>query len=222
MISLVDIGAGLWPYAHNSKDATYGGWWNDLDMIEIGNGGPNPSPPTPPPAPSPSSSMWPWAVDPAQAGAGWTLDSDGTIKNSAASGLCLTADHIVDFTPCSASQASKQQFTLDKANGNVYLTAKKGTCLALNQGYGPGIVMAMCKQGGAGMNEEFTLTGGKLCSTTLAHPTGKAVCLKPEATCPNPQTESSGFNCVADTAALERCRVHFTMWTIMKAPLLLG
>ena len=26
MISLVDVGAGLWPYAHNSKDPTYGGW----------------------------------------------------------------------------------------------------------------------------------------------------------------------------------------------------
>jgi hypothetical protein len=30
MISLVDIGAGLWPYAHNSKVEKYGGWWNDL------------------------------------------------------------------------------------------------------------------------------------------------------------------------------------------------
>ena len=30
MISLVDIGAGLWMYAHNSTNATYGGWWNDL------------------------------------------------------------------------------------------------------------------------------------------------------------------------------------------------
>jgi len=35
MISLVDTGAGLWPYAHNSQNATYGGWWNDLDMIEV-------------------------------------------------------------------------------------------------------------------------------------------------------------------------------------------
>jgi hypothetical protein len=32
MISLVDIGSGLWPYAHNSKDPQYGGWWNDLDV----------------------------------------------------------------------------------------------------------------------------------------------------------------------------------------------
>lgn len=38
MISLVDIGAGLWMYAHNSTNPLYGGWWNDLDMIEIGNG----------------------------------------------------------------------------------------------------------------------------------------------------------------------------------------
>jgi len=28
MTSLVDIGSGLWMYAHNSTNATYGGWWN--------------------------------------------------------------------------------------------------------------------------------------------------------------------------------------------------
>merc|ERR1719238_1892565 len=38
MTSLVDIGANLWMYAHNSTNAKYGGWWNDLDMIEVGNG----------------------------------------------------------------------------------------------------------------------------------------------------------------------------------------
>merc|ERR1711871_1129965 len=38
MTSLVDIGAGLWMWAHNSTNAKYGGWWNDLDMIEVGNG----------------------------------------------------------------------------------------------------------------------------------------------------------------------------------------
>eukprot|EP00656_Telonema_subtile_P054528 TRINITY_DN8180_c0_g1_i3.p1 TRINITY_DN8180_c0_g1~~TRINITY_DN8180_c0_g1_i3.p1 ORF type:complete len:393 (-),score=65.03 TRINITY_DN8180_c0_g1_i3:99-1277(-) len=37
MTSLVDIGADLWMWAHNSSDPKYGGWWNDLDMIEIGN-----------------------------------------------------------------------------------------------------------------------------------------------------------------------------------------
>ena len=37
MTSLVDTGAGLWMWAHNSTNATYGGWWNDLDMIEVGN-----------------------------------------------------------------------------------------------------------------------------------------------------------------------------------------
>ena len=29
MISLVDIGAGLWPFAHNSTNPTFGGWWNE-------------------------------------------------------------------------------------------------------------------------------------------------------------------------------------------------
>jgi hypothetical protein len=37
MVSLVDIGSGLWPYAHNSTNSTVGGWWNDLDMVEVGN-----------------------------------------------------------------------------------------------------------------------------------------------------------------------------------------
>ena len=37
MVSLVDIGSGLWPFAHNSSNSTVGGWWNDLDMLEIGN-----------------------------------------------------------------------------------------------------------------------------------------------------------------------------------------
>lgn len=42
MTSLIDIGSGLWPFAHNgSKSANTsnpGGFWNDLDMIEVGNG----------------------------------------------------------------------------------------------------------------------------------------------------------------------------------------
>lgn len=38
MTSLVDIGRDLWMYAHNSTNPKYGGWWNDLDMIEVGNG----------------------------------------------------------------------------------------------------------------------------------------------------------------------------------------
>ena len=41
MTSLVDTGAGLWPYAHNGSLSTVengGGFWNDLDMLELGNG----------------------------------------------------------------------------------------------------------------------------------------------------------------------------------------
>lgn len=33
MLSLVDIGSGLWMYAHNSTNPIYGGYWNDLDMV---------------------------------------------------------------------------------------------------------------------------------------------------------------------------------------------
>ena len=36
MTSLIDFGSGLYSYAHN--DSGTGGWWNDLDMLEIGNG----------------------------------------------------------------------------------------------------------------------------------------------------------------------------------------
>lgn len=36
VISLVDIASGLWPYASNGSEL-YGGWWNDLDILEIGN-----------------------------------------------------------------------------------------------------------------------------------------------------------------------------------------
>jgi hypothetical protein len=35
MVSLIDIGSGLWPYAHT--DTGTGSFWNDLDMIEVGN-----------------------------------------------------------------------------------------------------------------------------------------------------------------------------------------
>eukprot|EP00038_Savillea_parva_P019610 m.28089 g.28089 ORF g.28089 m.28089 type:complete len:758 (-) comp4481_c0_seq1:102-2375(-) len=38
MTSLIDIGSGLWPYAHNGSLGTAGGFWNDLDMLEVGNG----------------------------------------------------------------------------------------------------------------------------------------------------------------------------------------
>lgn len=38
MLSLVDIGSGLWKYAHNATDAGVDGWFNDLDIMEIGNG----------------------------------------------------------------------------------------------------------------------------------------------------------------------------------------
>jgi len=41
MTSLVDKGSGLWPYAHNGSLTTVeggGGFFNDLDMLELGNG----------------------------------------------------------------------------------------------------------------------------------------------------------------------------------------
>ena len=37
LLSLVDLGSGLWHYwAHNDTGA--GGWWSDFDMVEIGRG----------------------------------------------------------------------------------------------------------------------------------------------------------------------------------------
>jgi alpha-galactosidase len=37
MLSLVDIGSGLWSFVHNGS-STSAGWWNDFDILEIGNG----------------------------------------------------------------------------------------------------------------------------------------------------------------------------------------
>ena len=38
MVSLTDIGAGLWSYAHNASVSQFKtGFWNDLDMLEVGN-----------------------------------------------------------------------------------------------------------------------------------------------------------------------------------------
>jgi hypothetical protein len=40
MTSLVDIGSGLWMFAHNSTNATYGGWWNvSVCWCLLGGGG---------------------------------------------------------------------------------------------------------------------------------------------------------------------------------------
>ena len=219
MISLVDIGAGLWPYAHTAPaDDTYGGWWNDLDMIEIGNGGHKEVAAT-----SAIGTMYPWAVAAKTASACWTMSSGGSISQGGAPSLCLTAKPgVLALMPCSAAKASTQAFTLE-SNGNLHLTAKKTDCVALLTGNGPALVMAQCKSGKSGRNEEFTLVGGKLCSKTLDG--GEAKCLKAEAKKPGGGGSgggSGGFDCIADAASLARCRVHFTMWTIMKAPLLLG
>lgn len=39
MVSLVDIASNLWPYARNDTNSTYGGWFNDLDMVGGGRTG---------------------------------------------------------------------------------------------------------------------------------------------------------------------------------------
>lgn len=221
MISLVDIGAGLWPYAHNEIDPKFGGWWNDLDMIEIGNGDGYIQK-----SEVAAAQMYPWAVPPADAKSEWTMSADGTARTDK---LCLTAGSPAVLTACKTADPT-QAFTLDKANGNLHLTQKKGSCLALEGGGGPALTMAPCKSGHGGENEEFTLTGGKLCSKTLSRPTTEPVCLTANATRPpgshggggHHGNTGGGFACSADAASLARCQVHFTMWTIMKAPMLLG
>lgn len=140
------------------------------------------------------------------------MGTDGTVKNS---GLCLTALSTIELTACSTENADSQKFTLEK-NGNLHLTAHQNSCLALQGGVGPGLTMARCKSGDAGKNEEFTLTNGQLCSNTLGSPR-VPLCLKPETTKPSGGSHhgggggGGGFDCIADAAALNRCRVHFTM-----------
>jgi hypothetical protein len=193
-------------------------------MIEIGNGGPHPTPPpapakpTPPPSPG-ATSLWPWAVDQATAGAGWAISTEGYAQNDAASGRCLTAygSGTMTMEACETGKAATQQFALDASSGNLALRSKIASCVALKGGQGPALTMASCKQGPAGANEEFTLLDGQLCSTTLHG--GKAVCLRVEDKTPMPPPPApgnGGFNCIADQAALDRCQVHMTMWTIMK------
>lgn len=177
-------------------------------MLEIGNGGKLSA------SGSNTTIMYPWAVPAKSAGAGWSMGQDGTVKNS---GLCLTALSTIELSTCSAEKADVQKFTLEN-NGNLHLTAHKERCLALLRGYGPGLTIAQCKSGDAGKNEEYTLTNGQLCSSTLGHPS-VAVCLKAETKKPGGSGHGGhgghggggGFDCIADAAALDRCRVHFTM-----------
>ena len=131
---------------------------------------------------------------------------------------------------CSAGKISTQQFTLAASGpkkGNLFLNSNPKSCVALAGGghENGGLTMFTCKQGKEGMNEEFTLAGGQLCSHSLANE--EQLCLKPMNATPSNSgghhgSGGGGFNCIADAAALARCQVHFTMWTIMKAPLLLG
>jgi alpha-galactosidase len=37
-LSEADISSGLWPLAHNATNSTNGGWFNDMDILEVGNG----------------------------------------------------------------------------------------------------------------------------------------------------------------------------------------
>jgi hypothetical protein len=135
-------------------------------------------------------------------------------------GMCLTSGSTVTLSPCEASKASAQQWALEK-NGNLHLTSDKNSCLALKGGCGPALVTAGCKTGPGGLNEMYTLNNGQLCSETLGSPPTH-VCLKsensePAGGCSGGGGGADGFNCVANAAALARCQVHFTMWTIMKA-----
>ena len=174
-------------------DPKYGGWWNDLDMIEIGNGGPHALAPAAAAAAGALSPalMYPWAVNPSTAGAGWAMGADGTVTNG---GLCLTAASLVVLTACNTSDGA-QQFVLEH-NGNLHLKANGAkSCLALLGGSGPGLTMWTCKQGSAGANEEFTLTNGQLCTSTVGRSRkGSARCLKPEAQKPGGGGDD-GFNC---------------------------
>jgi len=37
MVSLVDIGSGLWPFAHTSVNVSVGGWWNGEAWLALSN-----------------------------------------------------------------------------------------------------------------------------------------------------------------------------------------
>ena len=37
IMSLIDISYGYWPYAHNASAPHSSGFWNDLDMLQVGH-----------------------------------------------------------------------------------------------------------------------------------------------------------------------------------------
>jgi hypothetical protein len=164
--------------------------------------------------------VYPVAVDPkvVPGGVEWSMTANGSLVTG---GLCLTAHAGSPMTlmPC-ASGSSDQLFTLER-NGNLNLTSQAGRCVTLEHGCGPALILFPCNNG---YSERFTLSNGQLCSHTQSYPSVE-VCIgtdtrKPDGYCPG--SNGQGFNCIANPEALARCRVHFTMWTIMKAPLLLG
>ena len=142
MIPLLSKGhnCNYYPFAHPFTHSRLG-WWNDLDMIEIGNGkgararGPG--------------VLYPWAIDPAKAGKqDWTMTASGAVKSK---GLCLTVGHTVELQACTANNPD-QTWTLE-ANGNLHQTSKKSNCLALLRGRGPGTIMHTCKSGAPGARD---------------------------------------------------------------------
>ena len=202
-------------------------------MIEVGNGGSSSSSLSTATADTLSVIMYPGAYANYTSG-NWSHDSEGRMIAfyNQTMQLCLTAGSTIELKECSGRTGTtttppdaNQNWVLDPSTGNLYTQtgpAKSKSCLALLHGYGPALTMAKCKSGSSGANEEFTLVSKNLCSSTLAA-APKTLCLKVEVSKPGGGGGGgNGFQCGADAAALARCQVHLTMWTIMKAPLLLG
>jgi hypothetical protein len=112
--------------------------------------------------------------------------------------------------PCTAANAPLQQFTTGKST--IYLTQNSTQCLTLDNSLGPGMTVSP-----EGCAHTFTVNGSNICGVTWI---GLSVCVQVRTEDPGLYEQS--FRCADGAAALNRCRTHMTMWTIMKSPLLIG
>lgn len=107
---------------------------------------------------------------------GWALSSSGALSNGNA---CLSftglkqVDGGFNFVKCDET-ASSQRFTLE-SNGNLHVTGDTSTCVASENGSGPGVVAYGCNTGN---NEEWRLdaTAGTLCNIAVGR--FPALCLQ--------------------------------------------
>jgi len=129
--------------------------------------------PSPGPSPPPANVLYLWAggagvytneweVPAAGAAAGVVKHTlTGTCIDAATNGGTAANGAQIALQACNP-KAPTQQFVLEAATGELHLAAADNKrCLAVEDFNGPGVVWYSCN---TGSNEEFTVSGGALCS----------------------------------------------------------